>query len=180
MLRTNKWVHKLKKTPQNCRPKMADTKEVSSWRPKNIKRHRTKFSRPAFVYLCAIRPLPGKLLLYCLAQKVQRSTLSAPLERHLWNVAMQWNRRVKKVYILCTGNITVCFNPVYCNWLHLSFDLTEFKKFHLLFVRKLTVLPCASLVWQKRPFRRTFTSPQVANCLQIYFRPLRYSTYGSG
>ena len=61
---------------------MADTKEVPTRGPQNIKRHLTKFSRRAFVCLCATRPLPGKLFLYCLAQKVQRSTLSVTLKQH--------------------------------------------------------------------------------------------------
>jgi hypothetical protein len=70
------------KKNQNPRPKVAVTKEVPFCGHKNIKRHCTKFSRPTFVRLCATRPLLGKLLLYFLAQKVLRSTLSVTLQRH--------------------------------------------------------------------------------------------------
>ena len=70
---------------------MADTNEVPTRGPQNIKRHLSKFSRPAFVSLCATRPLPGKLFLYCLAQKVQ----------------------------LCRAYIKGTVNPVFCKRLHL-------------------------------------------------------------
>jgi len=64
---------------------MADTKDVPTRGPQTFEHHCTKFSRQAFVSLCATRLLTGKLLLYCLAQKVQSSPLSVTLVRHFEN-----------------------------------------------------------------------------------------------